>query len=125
MKLFVNCNNCYEKIIFHNAANDRVELENELGRTIKLDCTSCLKSARYHVNEIEAIERQFIFVAALFIFIVGTLIGFYYVYQHLFHAQNIGVYKAVMGVIMIPSFVYVILNKQEKDNVERFNSYDV
>lgn len=123
MKLIVNCKNCREKIKLKNSVNDRAELSREIGDEFKLKCKECLKESKYHVNDVKAKESKLIAVIAFVIFIFGTGIIVYLLIDYIFMPNNAYDVLAIGGVILIPSFIYMILMKQDRDNARRFNQY--
>lgn len=123
MKLIVNCKDCQEKIILKNSATDRIELSKEIGNEFKLRCEGCLIEHKYHVNDVKAKESKLLAIIAFIIFVFGTGIIVYLLREYLFTPNNPYNVLAIGGIILIPSFVYVIFKKQERDDAKRFNQY--
>ena len=123
MKLIVNCKNCRNKIKLKNSVNDRAELARELGNEFKLKCEECQKEDNYHVNDVKAKESKLIALIAFGIFIFGTGIIGYLLRDYLFMPNNPYNVLAIGGLLLIPSAVYMIMTKQERDNARRFNQY--
>ena len=123
MKLIVNCKNCQEKITLKNSVNDRAELSKEIGNEFKLKCKGCLIEHKYHMNDVKAKESRLLAIIAFLFFVFGTGIFVYLLREYLFMPNNPYNVLAIGGIILIPSFVYVIFKKQERDNTRRFNQY--
>lgn len=54
MELHINCKNCRENFRVESSAITRGELEDELGRYFNMQCSKCLSTREYHVNNIRA-----------------------------------------------------------------------
>ncbi|KAA3631773.1 MAG: hypothetical protein DWQ02_15845 [Bacteroidetes bacterium] len=78
MELFINCKNCREDFKVDSSAITRGELEDELGRYFRMQCSECLSFQEYHVNNVRArvnMRQILIFGAAMAVLaIVLTLI---------------------------------------------------
>ena len=123
MKLIATCNHCSEKISLKNSVNDRAELAREIGETFQLTCEGCSTKNQYHINDIKAKENKIISVIAFGIFFFGTAFIGYLLKNYLFMPNNPYNVLAIGGLLLIPSAVYGILTKQERDNARRFNRY--
>jgi len=123
MKLYVNCKNCRAKIRVKSLASDRAELVREKGGEFMLQCNGCSNENRYHTNDVMARESKSIAVIALVIFFFGTGAIAYLLRNHLFMLHNPYNILAIGGVLLIPSIVFMLLTKQERDNTRRFNRY--
>lgn len=123
MKLIVNCKECRHKIKLKNSVNDRAELARKLGDEFNLKCEGCLREDKYHVNDVKARENKLIAAIAFGIFVFGTGIIGYLLRDYLFMPNNPYNALAIGGLLLIPSAVYMIMTKQERDNARWFNRY--
>ncbi|MEM9917809.1 MAG: hypothetical protein AAF990_06920 [Bacteroidota bacterium] len=123
MKIIVSCRVCQGQIRLKNSVNDRAELSQELGDQFDLECKECSNVKRYHVNDVRAIESKAVALMAFGAFFFGTAITGYLLRDYLFMPSNPYNVLAVGGLLLVPSAVYMILIKQEGDNVSRFNRY--
>lgn len=75
MELFINCKNCREDFPITSPAITRGELENELGRYFKIQCSRCLSTKEYHVNNIRArAGRKQILIFGLSMLLLSVLL---------------------------------------------------
>lgn len=123
MKLIVNCKDCRNKIELKKSVNDRVQLAIEMGNEFKIKCDKCSKESNYQVNDVKAKESKLIALIAFCIFFFGTGIIGYLLKDYLFRPNNPYNVLAIGGLLLIPSIVYMIMTKQERENTRRFNSY--
>ena len=123
MKLIVNCKECRNKIMLKSSVNDRAELSREIGNEFNLRCEECLREKKYHVNDVKAKESKLIALVALGIFVFGTGFIGYLLRDYFFRSNNPYYVRAVIGVLIVPFWVYMIFTKQERDNASRFNRY--
>jgi len=122
MKLTLICSSCKHKNQVKKSVNDRSELARKLGKDFQIQCQACAISNSYHINEVIAEQSRWIAISAFIIFFFGTGIVFFLLKDYLLISSNT---LTLGGIIAIPSIVYAIIVKQERDNVSRFNSYRV
>ena len=84
-----------------------------------------MNSNTYHVNEVTAIESNFIAFILLCLFIVKTLVLFFYLKDYFSSIRSPHNVLKVGGVLVIPYVVYKLFMHQERGNVDRFNKYRV
>lgn len=113
MKLVAICKNCRSEIRVIPITNDRAELARKKGDSFQLRCNECEKKYYYHVNKVKAKKSKWLALSALIILTVGTVVVGYLLF-------NISRFSRL---IVIPSIVYFIINRQETNNIEQFNSY--
>jgi len=123
MKLILICKNCRGELKLKNSVNDRAELARERGDKFKLKCEECSKEDKYHVNDVKAKESKLIALIAFGVFIFGTGTIGYLLRDYLFKLNTPYNVLAIGGILLIPSVVYMIMTKQERDNARRFNQY--
>ena len=125
MKLLVNCKDCQAGIKLKYPVLDRAELARTMGDTIRLSCPQCGSKRTYGVNGVVARESKSISVLALALLLLGTGLIAYLLLSFLFVSSNPYFALLVGGLILVPSIVYVLLKKQERERVSRFNRYRV
>lgn len=104
---------------------DRAELRNLIGDSVQFVCPKCSHKEISSINDVKAKESSVIAIAAFLIMVFGTgLIG-YLLKDYLFRPNNPYNILAIGGLLLIPSIIFMILNKQERDNVRRFNQYRI
>jgi hypothetical protein len=123
MKLIINCKECRNKIKLKDSVNDRAELARKLGDEFNLRCEDCSKENKYHVNDVKAEESKLIVAIGLGVFVFGTGVIGYLLREYLFMSNNPYNVLSIGGLFLVPSVVYMILTKQERDNARRFNRY--
>ncbi len=123
MKLFIFCSNCRNKIKLKYYVNDRAELLKKLGVRISLVCKECSLSKNYHVNDVKATESKLTLLFATMILFFGTGIVGYLVKDFIFGASVSYAIYVILGMILVPSIIYIMIKKQERDSIRRFNEY--
>lgn len=125
MKLITNCNNCEKEITFSGHAKDRVEFLNKKGEKIELTCRYCEQTGFYHVNRIYATENKKDLLFATFIFLFGTPLIFYLIWDYLFRFSQIYVIAGMTSILGFPFLIYSLIDREQRKKVQRFNSYRV
>ena len=126
MNLVVSCKSCKSPISLNKFfVNDRSQIAREKGDEFGLNCQRCMNSNTYHVNEVTAIESNFIAFILLCLFIVKTLVLFFYLKDYFSSIRSPHNVLKVGGVLVIPYVVYKLYMHQERGNVDRFNKYRV
>ncbi len=125
MRLYTNCHNCRKEIKFSTSEPDRVELSKSKGEKIELNCNYCGQKDFYHVNKIKATESKTAQVTGLIIFIIGTPLTFYLIWDYTFRVAHIDAIVGLIGIIGVPFMVYSIINMEQKRKVRLFNMYKI
>ncbi len=120
-----NCIHCTYEIEVNEFVNDRAELAKEKGDSIELICENCKSKNSYHVNKIRAKESKVVSIVAFCVFLSGTGLIAFLLKDYLFLPNNPYNVLAFGGVLLIPSMVFMVLNKHEGGNVKRFNQYQI
>ena len=123
MKLYTSCKHCNAEIPVKASVSDRGEFARRKGDWILLQCEECLRKNRYHANEIKAKESQWLAVIASGILFMGTAFLGSLFLPYTLSADGIAVVIMALKLMIFPSIVYVLLLRQERANVSRFNSY--
>lgn len=107
MKLYTHCKSCKEDITIKSDAQTRPDLQMEKGDEFSVNCLSCGKQEKKHVNDVRGEPNKQILLAG---FGIGVLIslGLFYFY-------------GLIGILGLA--IPLILGKQQMDTVKGFNSY--
>jgi len=126
MILLIKCNYCYKQIKVKKSATDRAQLERILGNSaVRISCPNCLHEELRSINEVKAKESKFISAVAFLFFLCGTGAIALFLKDYLMAPNSPYNAFSIAGMLLIPSIVYVLLHKQEMENVKRFNRYRV
>ena len=119
MKLFTKCRNCKNELSFTKSSKTRVEFAMKNDENIMLSCETCFVKNNYFVNDIYAKKSKLLDIIANITFFVGTPIIGYLGYKFLYLTHN-GVVK-ILGLSLIPIFVYTMLKERDRVRVNIFN----
>lgn len=120
MILQTTCRHCNKSIKFYSFANDRMELsEYKKKSKLELKCRKCGIVDKYEINSIFT-ETKLIKLLSLAIILGGTALILIFIWDYLWKGGSI--YAPLTGVIIIPSLIYVTLNKSIESNRRRFNN---
>ena len=124
MQLQVTCSNCYQRTRARQEAIDRSEFAKKYGKTVKVTCSKCGKLDTYHVNDIKAVNKITRPLSAI-VLLVSTGLVVYLLRSFFF--ESFGVYQAlaVFGILIVPSWFYMLINKEAIVATSRFNKYYV
>jgi len=125
MILYTNCHNCKKEVRFSAWESDRVELSKSKGDKIELTCNNCGQTDFYHLNKIIATESKISQIIGLAIFIIGTPLTIYFIWDYFFRFTYIYVIASLIGFIGVPYMVYSVLKREQKKKVRLFNKYKV
>ena len=93
----------------------------ENGKITKIDCSNCNQKCTLNVNKYYAKESKLISILSGIIFLAGTFIGLYFVMQMISEMKTvIGLFIVACG-LLIPVWIYGILNKEDRKRVKAFN----
>ncbi|HNP66430.1 MAG TPA: hypothetical protein PKH16_00870 [Aequorivita sp.] len=122
MKLYLKCPNCKYENSFKSNASTRVEfvmVKNK--KTIEINCVGCNKKISASVNKIYAKESKSAFLIAGIIFMIGSILILIIWSKILSNSKNaMGLY-AVALLLLVPVWIYIIIQKQERIRVSTFN----
>lgn len=112
MTLFIKCKNCSERFDVESSATTRSELEDQWGRYFKKQCTGCLSTREYHVNNVRAEMNgtKLLYVAAFFIVIGGIFTIFLW---------DMGIFAGMS--VILPLLAIGYYAKMKGENVSVFN----
>ncbi|WP_144669212.1 hypothetical protein [Dokdonia sp. Hel_I_53] len=93
----------------------------ENGKIRETYCKKCNQNSTLHANKFYAKESKLISILAGIIFLVGTLIGIYFVMEIVSEMKTvIGIIAVACG-LLIPVWIYDILSKNDRNRVKAFN----
>jgi uncharacterized membrane protein YuzA (DUF378 family) len=125
MKLYTNCTHCSKEITFSCWEPDRVELSKAKGEEIELSCKSFLRTDSYHVNSINATESKLAQIVGLLIFLLGTPLIIYCLWDYMFRSSYIYAIAGLAGIITVPFMIYSVMEKEEREKVRNFNHFKI
>ena len=73
MNLYTNCKSCKKEIKIKSSASTRPELQMEKGDEFNVNCQSCGKMEKKHVNDIKAEPNKMILLFGVIIGILATI----------------------------------------------------
>jgi len=114
MRLYSNCHNCKSEIRLSIVEPDRVELSKRKADKVELTCNQCRQTDFYHVNETRATESKIAQTVGLLIFIIGTPLTFYFIWDYIFRFAYIYIIAGLIGLIGVPIMIYSIIEKEQK-----------
>ena len=121
MKVYYKCLNCKEENLLKTSAGTRVEFAMENGKNKKYSCGNCNRNNVLLVNNFYAKESKMVSIISGIIFLVGTLIGLYFVMQMVYQMVTVmGIFIVASG-LLIPVSIYGILKKEDSNRVRTFN----
>lgn len=106
---------------FINFSETRIALAKKKGVEIDLKCKHCSAENKYHVNEIYAKQSKIILVLSFTIFLLGTLVIGYLLFSNFWLLRK-GYSALYLGsFLLVPVFIYTVMNKNERSRVNVFN----
>ena len=112
MTLFVKCKNCSNRFDVKASVITRSELEDKWGRYFKKQCTGCLSTQAYHVNNVRAeMNDMNLLCFAVFCVVVGIAITYFFWGMEIFIGLS----------IVIPIAAISYYAKVKAENVNVFN----
>ncbi|HPE83060.1 MAG TPA: hypothetical protein PLV43_05030 [Aequorivita sp.] len=90
-------------------------------KTIDIDCARCNNRISTSVNKIYAKESKLAYFIAGIIFLIGSILILIFWSKFLSNSKNaMGLY-AVALLLLVPVWIYIIIQKQERIKVSSFN----
>ncbi|MBZ9731647.1 hypothetical protein LB467_18325 [Salegentibacter sp. JZCK2] len=125
MKLFLKCQNCKNEIGFRSDSNTRIEFSMNEGERKKIVCKNCGTNNEKHVNEIYASESKLALLIAGLIFLIGTPVTLYVMFEIMKVTRNHYMIWIIGGILLVPVFAYITISKQEQNRVSGFNRFKI
>ncbi|NVK08465.1 MAG: hypothetical protein HWD89_05390 [Tenacibaculum sp.] len=107
MKLYTNCMSCKKDIIVKSNAQTRPDLQMEKGEEFVVNCLSCGRTDKKHVNDIKAESNGFILLVGLVLGGIMTSILWFF-------------YGAIASIVIA---IPLIFWQQQMKATKSFNSY--
>ena len=107
MNLYTHCKSCKKEVKIKSNASTRPELQMEKGDEFNINCQSCGKREKKHVNDIKAEQNNIIILIGAGIGILATI--FLWIY-----------FGAIGTVSMI---IPMLFWQQQMSSTKSFNSY--
>jgi hypothetical protein len=123
MILTTRCNNCNQEIKKWTWYTDRIELAKSEGEFIEQNCKSCDNKTKNHVDDFQATPSKFAHVIASLIFLIGTPIVLYLIWDVLWMLKRSYSILVVAGLVLVPITVYVLILKDDRRKVRSFNNH--
>jgi len=116
LKVFTICKKCSQEFSYNTEASTRIEFAMKEGESVKIHCPKCNYVREYTPNDFYAKHSKIAKIIALILLIVGTPLVIYWGF---FGLSN---YIIIGGFLLIPFAAYQIIDIQEKQRIEAFNS---
>ena len=121
MIIYCKCPNCKHENHFKTEAGTRVELAMESGELIEMHCAICNKKHRLNVNRFYTRASKRISILSGIILLLGTSVAVYFVIQMGSKTVSVMGVFAITSALLIPVWIYGILNKEDGNRVRTFN----
>ena len=122
MILQTECKKCKKPIRFYKFASTRFDISSHYKKNeIKLNCKHCNESSINHLNNVYA-ESKIANILALIIFIVGTPILLFLIWDLIWSFQSAYAVLMIVGILTAPSIAYTIITKNIRNKQNNFNS---
>ena len=121
MKVYGKCENCSNEIVYSTSANTRVEFAMKEGDSKDLECLECGTISQIQVDQLTAKPSKIAQIGAGLIFLLGTPLAFFIASSFFSGVTNHYVIYVVGGFLLVPVYVYIIINKQDQTRVSDFN----
>lgn len=121
MKVFGICKSCKNEIGYRTDTNTRVEFAMRESETKILKCKNCGVDTEFHVDELYAKHSKSAQYGAGLIFLIGTPLMFFIFRLVFTGSRNHYVIYIVSGFLLVPIFIYAVMNRQDQTRVSDFN----
>jgi hypothetical protein len=122
MQLYTKCPYCKKETSFRSFTSDRGNLLKEKGETIEINCKHCNTNLKVKIDNIYAKNSKLSIIIALSIIILGAPLIFIGINSFL---KDTNYFVISFAMILIPSTIYQIINKQDRARVKGFNEFKV
>lgn len=121
MKVYTRCSGCKSIVSFWTWESDRVGLKMSKGNSVDLTCKRCNFSGKYVIDDFKAKESKIAHLIALLVFFVGTPILLVLLWDKMFMTNYIYSIFILVIPIIIPSFIFGIIHRNDRLRVMSFN----
>jgi|SRR5690554_5825922 len=91
------------------------------GKANVFQCANCSQGFTIVVNKLYAKESKVVLVVSGVIFLIGSLIGVYFLIKIISEMNTLVGLIVISNCLLIPVWIYSILNKEERNRVRTFN----
>lgn len=123
MRLKTSCAECGSDLYTSTFAEDRVDYVKRKGEYFRLNCKNCGHQGKYHVDDLYATPSKMAEIIALGIFLIGTPLLFWLIWEVVWQLTNIYMIAVATGVFLVPSITYVFLLRNQRLRVNAFNRH--
>lgn len=120
MRLYIKCSVCKHEISFWTWSSDRINLKITHGDKIELECKKCNTAKKYYLDDLRAKKSKFALLIASIIFIIGTPLALILLWDYIWQTGLYGAFGLIL-IIGIPSTIYGIISKNDRQRVSLFN----
>lgn len=121
MRIYCKCPACAVEYPSETNAKTRVEYAKKQGNAVRFECPSCGKVNAIHVNKIYTKSSKSIFILSILVFLIGIGFGGYYLMNQILEMKTVVGIVAIASLLIVPSWVYSILQKEDRLRVNSFN----
>lgn len=114
MKLTTKCNKCGNQVKTSTWSNDRAELARSKGEYLELSCNNCNTVEKYHVDNLFASPSRLAQIVAFLIFILGTPILLFFIWEPLWTLTLSYAIIAIAGLLLLPITVWIDIKGRSK-----------
>jgi len=93
----------------------------EHGELKEVHCVNCNKKHKLNVNRFYARASKLISILSAIILLVGTSVAIYFVIQMVSKTVSIMGIFTIASALLIPVWIYGVLNKEDGNRVRTFN----
>lgn len=122
MKVFAKCEYCKSDVSKWIWADNKVDLKKIHGETINIQCPKCLKTNNIQIDDLKARESRIAQIISILVFLAGTPLLLLFVWDYLFETNNIYSIVILVMPIIVPSIIYIVVNKNEQTRTRLFNN---
>lgn len=121
MKVYYMCSNCSYEIGFKTESTTRVEfaMKNKKGKT--LTCKQCNHIEILKINKVYTKESKIIIIVSMTIFLLGSVIATSFLLKMINEMNTVLGIIVITSGLLIPVWIYTILNKEDRRRVKSFN----
>ena len=121
MKLYTKCSTCMTDISLWTWYSDRIDFKKSNKDFINLTCKKCKQTDRYNIDNVKAKESNTAQIIALSIFLIGTPVLLIFLWDYIFKINNIYAILILILPLIVPSLIYSIIIKNDRQRVRLFN----
>ena len=101
--------------------SDRIDFKKSNKDFINLTCKKYKQTHKYNIDNVKAKESKIAQIIALELFVIGTPILFVFLWDYMFKTNNIYTILIFLLPFIVPSLIYNIIIKNDRQRVNLFN----